>query len=151
MTNPQDVCKKFVPSENHDNYSQIETENSKSSEEANQLHDSGSDIIFCTKKIRKGCGKSFLYEYGQGERFWTKCGEKLTNPDEIALCPSCEEKLQTTLDLKEKTRKVIDDLWRGQKEHKKHYYIEVMGHKVCFKCEVEKFRNELKQKLLGLP
>jgi len=38
-----------------------------------------------------GCGKLFSYSYGQGESLWIKCGEKLNNPDEIALCCCCEK------------------------------------------------------------
>jgi hypothetical protein len=42
-------------------------------------------------KIHSGCGKKVKYNYGQGEWFWTFCGQKLKLPNEIVLCDKCKK------------------------------------------------------------
>ncbi|MDD2657681.1 MAG: hypothetical protein PHD43_23320 [Methylococcales bacterium] len=51
---------------------------------------------------------------------------------------------------KKAVEKMIKNLWKGQRSHKKHYLIDIQGHKVCLKCYNEKFRDDLLRRLKDL-
>lgn len=94
--------------------------------------------IFDTTELEKELDKHYkLYEIVRGDAQTTEHIIIET------LCSIKEERQRLKLEVE----KVIDELWEGERKHNKHYYTDVMGHKVCVKCEVEKFREELKKRL----